>query len=381
MRDDLVLEDTTLRDGEQTPGIAFDKAAKTGILDALIGAGVGWVEIGIPAMGGEELEFIRSVVDRQDEARLVVWHRGVREDVQRSLDMGFRCVHIGLPTSAVHLKSSVRRDRGWLIETARSLVGMAKDRGAFVSISAEDLARTEIGFLQEYAGVIRDAGADRLRLSDTIGLLTPEQYGERVAAVTDACDVDVQCHAHNDFGLGVANTLAGLRAGARYFHVAVNGIGERAGMADLAQMVVILRKLFGIDLGIDLTKLKGISDLVAAATGHPVPPWQPVVGDNVFAHESGIHAKGMLRDTSTFEPFPPEDVGGRRRYVLGKHSGRGLVKWVLEQQGVQPREDLLQRCLDEVRSLAVSRPGGVMTGELVDIYRGALVESGPDSVP
>ncbi|WP_438484873.1 homocitrate synthase/isopropylmalate synthase family protein [Streptomyces sp. S186] len=372
IRNDLVLEDTTLRDGEQTPGVAFSKETKTRILDTLIAAGVQSVEIGIPAMGGEELDFIRSCVDRQDEARLVVWHRGVREDVERSLDMGFNSVHIGLPTSAGHLKASVRKDRTWLLATARDLVRMAKDRGAFVSISAEDIARTEISFLQEYAGVVKEAGADRLRLSDTVGLLGPEAYGERVGAVVATTGIDVQCHAHNDFGLATANTLAGLKAGARYFHVTVNAIGERAGMADLAQVVVALKKLYDRDLGIDLTKLKELSLLVSEAARHPVLPWQPVIGDNVFAHESGIHANGMLRDTSTFEPFPPEHVGGERRYVLGKHSGRALVAWALEQQGVEPRDELLAQCLEEVRAQSIRTGGAVSQEDLVGIYKQAL---------
>ncbi|TJZ59018.1 hypothetical protein FCH28_02405 [Streptomyces piniterrae] len=376
IRNDLVLEDTTLRDGEQTPGVAFSKETKTKILDALLAAGVGSVEIGIPAMGGEELEFIRSCVDRQDEARLVVWHRGVRADVESSLDMGFKAVHIGLPTSKGHLKASVRKDRSWLLATATDLVKMAKDRGAFVSISAEDIARTEISFLQEYAGVVHEAGADRLRLSDTVGLLGPEAYGERVAAVGSAAPIDTQCHAHNDFGLATANTLAGLKAGARYFHVTVNAIGERAGMADLAQVVVALKKLYDRDLGIDLTKLKELSLLVSRAARHPVLPWQPVIGDNVFAHESGIHANGMLRDTSTFEPFPPEHVGGERRYVLGKHSGRALVEWALEQQGIEPQEDLLGRCLDEVRAQSIRTGGAVSQEDLADIYKKALAEAG-----
>jgi homocitrate synthase NifV len=375
MRNDLILEDTTLRDGEQTPGVAFSKETKTRLLDALIRAGVPSVEIGIPAMGGEELAFVESCVERQDEARLVVWHRGVREDVQRTLDMGFRAVHIGLPTSKGHLKASVRKDRTWLLNTAKELIGMAKDQGAFVSISAEDVARTELPFLQEYAGVVHEAGADRLRLSDTVGLLGPEAYGERVAAVVAAADIDVQCHAHNDFGLATANTLAGLKAGARYFHVTVNAIGERAGMADLAQTVVALKKLYDRDLGIDLSQLKRLSSLVAEAANHEVLPWQPVVGDNVFAHESGIHANGMFRDTSSFEPFPPEDVGGRRRYVLGKHSGRALVAWALEQQGVVPDEALLPHCLEEVRELSIRTGGEVEQAALVEIYEKALAAS------
>jgi isopropylmalate/homocitrate/citramalate synthase len=308
-------------------------------------------------------------VERQDEhTHMVAWHRGVRADIEKSLDMGFRSVHIGLPTSQVHLDASVRKDRAWVIETARTLVELAKDRGAFVSISAEDLARTEVGFLQEYAGVVREAGADRLRLSDTIGIMTPEQYGERVAAIAAACDIDLQCHTHNDFGLGTANTLAGLRAGARYFHATINGIGERAGMSDIAQVIVALKVLYQIDLGIDLTRLAALSRLVAEATGHGRLPWQPVVGHNVFAHESGIHANGMLRDTSSFEPFEPEVVGGERRYVVGKHSGRALVAWALEQQGITPRDELLQECLEQVRDRAIRNGGPVKDEELIEIY-------------
>ena len=370
LHDDIIIEDTTLRDGEQTPGVAFPAAMKLQMLDALLDTGVRWVEIGIPAMGGDELAFIISVVDRQDEAHLVVWHRGVREDVEASLDLGFRAIHIGLPTSQVHLDLSVRKDRAWLLQTATSLIAMAKDREAFVSVSAEDLARTDIGFLQEYACVVHDAGADRLRLSDTIGVMTPEEYGARVAAVRTACPIDLQCHAHNDFGLGTANALAGLRAGARYFHVTVNGIGERAGMADLAQMVVSLRLLYGRDLGIDLTKLPQLSALVAAATAQAIPPWQPITGTNVFAHESGIHVKGMLQDTGTFEPFPPELVGGQRRYVLGKHSGRALVSSVLESAGIDPVESVLPECLAEVRARAIQQGGTVSPGELIGIYHG-----------
>lgn len=369
MRNDIILEDTTLRDGEQTPGVAFSFDTKTRILNALLAAGVRWVEVGIPAMGGEEQRFVQSLVERQDEAHLVVWHRGVREDVEKTLDLGFRHVHIGLPTSKVHLAASVRKDRTWLLSTARSLIAMAKDRGAFVSISAEDLARTEIGFLQEYAGVVAEAGADRLRLSDTVGVMTPQQYGERVAAVTATADIDLQCHTHNDFGLGMANTVAGLQAGARYFHVTVNGIGERAGMTDLAQAATTLALLYDVDLGLDLTQLRGLSRVVAAAAHHDVVPWQPVVGDNVFAHESGIHVNGMLRDTSSFEPFPPEKVGGTRRYVLGKHSGRAQIGWMLEQRGMVPQEELLPPCLERVRDRAIDNGGHVPDDELVEIYQ------------
>ena len=377
MRDDVILEDTTLRDGEQTPGVAFDKETKARILDQLLRAGVRWAEIGIPAMGGEECEFLKEAVHRQDEARLVVWNRGVRSDVVMSLDLGYQAIHIGLPASDVHLDKSVGKDRDWLLRATAEVVALAKERAAFVTISAEDVACLERDFLLEYADAVSAAGADRLRLSDTIGILRPDQYAERVAAVTANCDIDVQCHAHNDFGLGFANTLAGLEAGARYFHVSVNGIGERAGMTDLAQAALTLQRLYGVELGIDTTQLTRLSELVAAACRYPVAPWQPVVGGNVFAHESGIHVNAMLRDTSTFEPFPPDLVGGERRYVLGKHSGRALIETVLRDNGRSLRDEDLSACLEWLRQAAVDRGGAVAPAELLAAFDTLDREPGP----
>jgi homocitrate synthase NifV len=368
MKMDLRLEDTTLRDGEQAPGVAFDTATKREILDALIAAGVRSIEVGIPAMGGEELKFVSSCTERQDEARLVAWHRGVRSELEATLDLGFRSVHIGLPTSGNLLRASVKKTRGWLLETARALVCVAKDRGAFVSISAEDVGRTEPGFLQEYAAAVAAAGADRIRLSDTIGVLDPQAYGQCVRAVCAAVSVPVQCHTHNDFGLATANTLAGLQAGAQWFHVTVNGIGERAGMPDIAQVAVALKCLYDRDLGIDLSHLSSLSRLVARASRREPMPWHPVVGGNVFAHESGIHANGMLRDSSSFEPFPPELVGGMRSYVVGKHSGRANLRRALSEEGVDADESLLGPCLEKVRQKAVETGGAVTPSLLREIY-------------
>ncbi|PHM06774.1 homocitrate synthase/isopropylmalate synthase family protein [Nostoc sp. 'Peltigera malacea cyanobiont' DB3992] len=368
IRNDIILEDTTLRDGEQAAGVAFSKASKLAIHDYLVATGVRWIEAGIPAMGDEELDTLKTMIARGSDATLVAWNRGVKEEVALSLDIGFKAVHIGLPTSNVHLKDSIGQDRHWLLEQAKNLIKYAKDRGAFVSISAEDVGRTEIPFLQEYACIVTEAGADRLRLSDTIGILTPEAYAERVQSVVNVSSIDVQCHTHNDFGLAVANTLAGLNAGARYFHVTVNAIGERAGMPDLAQTTLALKQLYSKDLGIVTSHLRQLSEIVAQASKQKITPWQPIVGDNVFAHESGIHAKGMLKNNKTFEPFSPEEVGGERKYIIGKHSGRAILNHLLQEQGVTVDETQLGDCLRQVRALAIEQGGSVSPEQLRDIY-------------
>lgn len=369
MRKNIILEDTTLRDGEQAPGIAFSKENKLAIHNALVDAGVQWLEIGIPAMGGDELDAIKLILAQSSPATLVGWNRGIYEDVKQSLDLGFTAIHIGLPASDIHLKDSIKKDRKWLLKQASDLIKYAKDRNAFVSISAEDVGRSDISFLQEYATVVSEAGADRLRLSDTIGILSPEKYSHIISEIARISKIDLQCHTHNDFGLATANTIAGLLAGARYFHVTVNAIGERAGMPDLAQVVMTLKRLYNIDLGINLEKLTNLSRLVEAATNVPVPPWHPIVGKNVFAHESGIHVNGTIRNSETFEPFPPELVSGKRQIVIGKHSGKNAIKYVLEESGIAVKENLLTACLDAIRSFCMQKQRSITTLELINIYQ------------
>lgn len=365
--ENIILEDTTLRDGEQSPGVAFSKKRKIAILSALIEAGIKWVEVGIPAMGGDELGALEVLLERKDEAVLVAWNRGVAEDVKQSLQLGFKAVHIGLPTSNLHLGESLKKDRGWLLKTSSDLIKLAKDHGVFVSISAEDVGRSELGFVEEYAAHVAEAGADRIRLSDTVGILTPDRYGNIVSRIKRASGIAVQCHAHNDFGLATANTLAGIQAGATFFHATVNGIGERAGMPDLAQCVMALKILYNINLGVDATKLIELSRIVARATHVECYPWQPIVGDNIFAHESGIHAAGILKNVKSFEPFLPELIGGTRRIVIGKHSGRASVNHALNALGIKLTELELVDCLRLVRAKSMKDEKALNQDELLEV--------------
>ncbi|WP_316163863.1 hypothetical protein [Bradyrhizobium sp. SZCCHNRI20481] len=181
------------------------------MFDALVRVGLQWIEVGIPKMGGDQLRLLQEVVEYNIERKLVAWNRGVRDDVNQSLGLGFDAVHIGLPTSDVHLRQSIGKTRTWVLETASDLVVYAKDRGAFVSISAEDVGRTDESLLVDYAGRLSELGADRTRLFDTIGIMTPEKYARKLALVKNSTAIDVQCHCHNDLGLAVANTLVAHR--------------------------------------------------------------------------------------------------------------------------------------------------------------------------
>lgn len=370
MINDLIIEDTTLRDGEQAPGIAFSKETKVAIYKALVDVGVKWMEIGIPAMGGQELETIKHIknLSEDDGVNVIAWNRGFQDDVAFSISLGFKKIHIGLPTSNIHLKDSIKKDKKWLLIQAAELIKFAKDKDIFVSISAEDVGRTEIPFLQEYAGVVQEAGADRLRLSDTIGILSPKHYSEIISAIKSASTIDLQSHAHNDFGLAVANTLSAIEAGVKYFHVTVNGMGERAGMPDFAQVVMALKNFYGVDLQLKLDKLTELSKIVANFCKTPLYPWHPIVGRNVFSHESGIHVNGTIGNASTFEPFSPETVGGERQIIIGKHSGKNGIKYVLENNGITVNEKILSDCLVSVRERAIYFERNLSIHELKKIY-------------
>lgn len=370
----LILEDTTLRDGEQSPGIVFPCSVKLKIFDYLVRAGVKWIEAGIPAMGGDELDSLKQMLERKDEAVIIAWNRGIKEDIKFSIDLGFQGIHIGLPTSDIHLKNSIKKDKNWLLSQVTDLIKYSKDRGVFVSISAEDIGRTDIEFLQHYAVVVEEAGADRLRLSDTIGILTPEEYSGRIKKIKEVANIDLQCHAHNDFGLAVANTLSAIQAGVRYFHVTVNGIGERAGMADIVHVIFALKHLYKIDLNLDSKILKELSEYISNITNCFYQPWYPILGKNVFSHESGIHVNGMLQNGSTFEPILPEEIGVERKYVIGKHSGRATLEYFLRKSGFSPDKSALQECLAWVRQEAVRNMSPVSPQRLKNFYLKTFVK-------
>lgn len=360
----IIYEDTTLRDGEQAPGIAFDKETKIKIFKMLYSAGVRWFEVGIPAMGGDELSALQEILKIKNDAIVLAWCRGIKEEVEQALDLGFKAVHVGLPVSDIHINNSLDKDRKWLIDTAVEIVKLVKNRGAFLSISAEDVGRADIDFLLEYAKAVSYAGADRLRLSDTVGILDFNRYGEIVKKVKENIDIEVQCHTHNDFGLAIANTLSGLINGAKYFHATINGIGERAGMPDILPVYMALKKMYNIDLNLDIKKLLKCSDYLKEITGTKCLPWSPLIGENIFLHESGIHVNGMVNNSKTFEAIQAYELGKESHFILGKHSGKSTIKYLLKKNKINYSKDQLPKALEFVKRQSVINKGEVSIEEL-----------------
>ncbi|HLB12616.1 MAG TPA: homocitrate synthase, partial [Dehalococcoidia bacterium] len=307
MNQKILLDDTTLRDGEQTAGVVFTNEEKIEIARMLSEIGVHQIEAGIPAMGGDEKEVIKAIVDLELPASILAWNRAVIHDLHHSIDCGVQAVAISISASDIHIQTKLQADRDWVLDSIKRSVDYAKKHNLYVSVNAEDASRAEPDFLIQFAQTAKDHGADRLRYCDTLGILDPFETYDRVKALIDEANIQVEMHTHNDFGMATANALAGLRAGATYVNVTVNGLGERAGNAALEEVVMALKYINGVDVGVQTNRLRGVAEYVAAASGRTVPIWKAIVGVNVFAHESGIHADGVIKNPKNYEVFPPEE--------------------------------------------------------------------------
>lgn len=322
--------DTTLRDGEQTPGVSLKPTEKLQIATMLADLGIATIEAGSAVASEGEREAIRLVADAGLGVEVATFVRALPGDIDAAVACGVDCVHLVVPVSDLHIGAKLRKTRGEVCTMAWEAVEYAKDHGLVVELSGEDASRADGEFLAMlFAGGV-ERGADRLCFCDTVGLMTPEAIAERIPPLLAA---PLSIHCHDDLGLALANTLAALKAGASAVHVTVNGLGERAGNAALEEVTMALEHLYGVATGLSTEKIYPLATTVSRLTNVPLATNKAIVGEMAFTHESGIHAHGVLREASTYEPLTPETVGRTRRIVLGKHSGSASVGAALTELG------------------------------------------------
>ncbi len=364
----IKLDDTTLRDGEQTAGVVFANREKVRIAKLLDEIGVHQIEAGIAAMGGDERDTIEEIANLGLKASVLGWNRANLDEIKMSIDCGVDAVAISLATSDIHIETKLKKDRKWVLDTVREAVAFAKSHGVYVSVNAEDASRTSMGFLKEYACAAEAEGADRIRFCDTIGTMEPFRTYKVIKELKESCGLDVEMHTHDDFGMAVANAIAGIHGGANWVNVTVAGLGERAGNAALEEVVMALKYTEGVELGIDTARFREIGEYVMGAAGRRIPAWKSVIGTNMFAHESGIHADGVIKNPKTYEIFSPAEVGLERQIVIGKHSGTRSIEMKFAEYGIELGKEQAAEILPMVRNMAVELKRSLFDKELLYIY-------------
>ncbi len=347
--EDITIYDTTLRDGEQTPGVCFSFDEKLEIARKLDQFKIHQIEAGFPIVSEKEKDSVKAIANEGLNATILGLTRTKIADIDAALDCDVDGIITFVGTSDIHLDHKMHITRQDAINLCETAVDYAKDHGLFVAFSAEDATRTDIDFLKRIYGKAQECGADRVHIADTTGAITPQGIDYMVRELVEDMNIDIAVHLHNDFGLAVINSITGVLAGAKAVSTTVNGIGERAGNASLEELIMAMKILYGKDYGFKTKYIKELSDLVSKASGLVIPYSKPVVGNNVFRHESGIHVDAVIEEPLCYEPYLPELVGQKRQLVLGKHSGCRAVRAKLSECELDVSDEELIEIVRQVK--------------------------------
>ncbi len=367
--------DTTLRDGDQTPGVSLTPEQKMLVAEQLDRLGVDTIEAGTPVSSDGERRAVAEIAKAGLKAEICALARPVKEDVDAALDCDVDCIHIFISTSDLHLKYILKKTQKQVLKQAVKFIEYAKGHGTTVEFSAMDATRTDLGYLSEILKSAVNAGADRINVPDTVGAITPRGMYYLIKQLKSSIKAPISVHCHDDLGMAVANSLAAVEAGAEQIQVAVNGLGERAGNAALEEVVMVLEAFYGVKQRIQTELLTETSNLVERLTGVSVSPNKAIVGDNAFAHVSGIHAHGVIEFPGTYEPISPEIVGHHRLFSLGKLTGRHSVEKQLRNIGVKTTRDKLLEITRRVKVL------GDKGKQITDLDLRAIAESVIGALP
>lgn len=366
--------DTTLRDGEQSPGVSITPEQKLQIAIKLDRLGVDAIEAGFPIVSHGEVQAIRSIKKSGLNAEICGLARALNSDIDLVMDCDLSYVHTFIATSDIHMQYKLKMAPEEVMQKAVSAVEYAKSHGLQVEFSAEDATRSDLTFLTKVFRAVGEAGADRIDIPDTVGYATPEFISNLVGIIKEQISVPISLHCHNDFGLAVANSIAGINAGATCAHVTINGLGERAGNASLEEFVMALQCLYKMGHNIDTKLLYETSKSVSNIMGIAVQANKAIIGENAFGHESGIHTHGILNNPLTYEPIDPEMVGRKRWLQAGKHAGAHGIRAMLEDFGIECTDEQLHKIVEKQKNLA-DKGKSISTAELLSIAGEVLQNS------
>jgi homocitrate synthase NifV len=370
--------DSTLRDGEQAPGVVFSRAEKLEIAASLAACGIPELEAGTPAIDEEERADLSAIVDLHLPSRVSAWCRATEQDLRLAESCGVDSAHISFPVSPL-LFDAFGKEESWLWSSLPEIVGSALARFRYVSVGAQDASRADAALLNRFVLAARDAGASRIRVADTVGIWNPHRTWRcfrRLRAIAGN-RLSIEFHGHNDLGMATANTISAVEGGADAVSVTVNGLGERAGNAPLEEVVMALRHTQRADSGIDTSRLSALCGLVANRARRPIHRAKPIVGADVFRHESGIHTAALLKTPTAYQPFPCEETGRTPEpFAIGKHSGSAGLQSLLEAGGISVPAWLCPEIVAAVRRRARVQKGAVSPQELAAIARQLSSERG-----